>query len=81
MGYANVREYTEAAKQFQKMGGQVTESKVGNLIFKYDHASERILIASGKERTIGSFYNADKGILSFKEAMRDHWQTLLNQGH
>ena len=81
MGFNSLKEYTEAAKQFQKMGGKVTESKVGNLLFKYDHATERILIVSAKERTIVTFYKANSGIRSLQEAMAEHWKVLQAMGH
>jgi hypothetical protein len=42
MGYQSLREYTEAAKQFQRMSGNVIEAKVGNMLFKYDHATQRV---------------------------------------
>ena len=63
------------------MGGQVTESKIGNLLFKYDHATERILIVSAKERTIVTFYKANNGIRSLQEAMVEHWKVLQAMGH
>ena|GEM_PF-5514530 len=81
MGYQSLLEYTEAAKHFQKMSGNVIEAKVGNMLFKYDHATQRILIVSAKERTIVTFYEARNGIHSFKEALMDHWLTLVKQGH
>ena len=81
LGFNSLKEYTEAAKQFQKMAGQVTESKVGNLLFKYDHATKRILIVSAKERTIVTFYKANNGIRSFQEAMAEHWKVLQALGH
>ena len=79
MGYTNLRLYTEGAKEFAKKSGNVIESKVGNLIFKYDHDTQRILIASQKERTIVTFYNAKDGLASFKEAMVEHLKVITKQ--
>ena len=81
LGYKTLKEYTDAAIAFAKKTGNIIESKVGNIIFKYDYDTEMILIVSAKERTLVTFYKADHGLDSFEEAMQDHWQTLLKQGH
>jgi len=82
MGYESVAEYTNAAKEFAAASGKgFTTAKIGNTFFKYDHGTERILIVNGKDRVIKTFYKAENGTTSFKEAMQAHIAVLRAQGH
>jgi len=58
----------------------VIESKVGNIIFKYDKATGNILIVDIRERAIVTFYRATNGLASFKDAMLKHLNRLRDLG-
>ena len=81
MGITSQRAYTQAAKDLAKKADNVIESKVGNTLFKYDKATDNILIINGRNRKIKTFYKADHGLQSFQKAMQDHLKVLRNQGH
>lgn len=76
MGFTDLKEYTDAAKALAVKIEAVIESKVGNIIFKYDKHTQRILIVHAKDRTIKTFYKANNGLKSFKEAMLAHLELL-----
>lgn len=75
---SSLKEYTDAAIAMAKQAESLTVCQVGNLLFAYDHVTERILIVSAKERTIVTFYKADDGFKSFLDAIRKHEQVLDN---
>jgi hypothetical protein len=81
MGITSQTGYTAAAKQLAKKADCVIEQKVGNHLFKYDLATDNILIINGRNRKIKTFYKADNGLQSFREAMEAHLRVLCNQGH
>ena len=76
MGFRNVTQYTNAAKELAKKSHNVVEGKVGNTIFKFDKDTSRILIVNGKDRVMKTFYEANNGLQSFKEAMKAHLDVL-----
>lgn len=79
MGFQSQKAYTDGAKALAKKADNVVEGKVGNTLFKFDKDTGNILIVNGKDRVIKTFYKSDKGIQSFKEAMRAHLDVLRNQ--
>jgi Pretoxin HINT domain len=82
MGFSTVAQYTNAAKEFAKLQGSgFIVSKIGNHFFKFQHGTNLILVVNGNGKVIKTFYHADYGIKSFKEAMQQHIKTLTNLGH
>jgi hypothetical protein len=53
-------QYLKLAKQFAtKVGPEIRESKIGNIVVKYDESTKQVIISNIKDREIRTFYIAD----------------------
>ena len=78
LGLVTQKAYTAAAKSFAAENGpSMLVVKMGNHFFKYDQATQRILIMNG--RNIKTFYRANDGIRSFYNALKENAALLRQQ--
>ena len=76
-GAKSSREYLKMARKFAaKTGPGIREKKLGNTLFKYEEATNTLLIANAKGQHFKTFYKPSDGLKGYFEAIQDYIKVL-----